>query len=1145
MKSIIGKVIFVFTVAVFIFAGCKNEVEKEVEKLDYAPPEQIKNVNATVGNSTVLLSWTNSSDEDFYGTKISFTPASMFVSQPVIIEGEAGKNSSTIFNGLDNGVEYTFNLVALDKRQNKAERVIKTASPVDDGDYTAPNEVSNFKTTVGNSSIILSWQNPSDSDFYAVEISSTPAEGTLSQNVILTDNPSKKMTFTVANLENAKNYNFTIKTIDKALNKSAGVKKTASPVDDGDYTAPNEVLDFTTTVGNSSVILSWQNPSDSDFYAVEISSTPAEGTLAQNVILTGAPSQKMTFTVTSLENAKNYNFTIKTIDKALNKSAGVLETASPVDDGDYTPPANVTNLEAKNKGNSILITWTDATDSDIFGYEVSYMVNDGSRAAFSAPIAENVVMVAQGTEQCLVRNLTNEVEYIFTIKSVDTSGNKSEGATITATPHESKLSIDISLPNDDGEKIVLTNDKAPVTVKFSSTDSIEKAVWKKGAKDVVVKPENLITDESANVLELNSENVAGFNVTENGWYDIAVKDVAGRYEWEQVEIKTIDMTPLEDLKNLKTESDGENIILTWNDSVHINEYDSPLKTITLSYIYNDDENDLDNGTVKINVGNQKAFIPIAVGKTKGSYMHITVQTVDELGNISDGITIMAWCSKTIIADKDDVIEKISSMTENGQVIIKDRYSDALISNIIKAFQLKNDESILVDLDLSNVTGMNSIGGFADCKCLSSIEIPDGVISIRYYAFCRCSSLTSIEIPDSVISIGNDAFSGCTSLRNIEIPASVTSIDSWAFYECSSLTSIEIPGNVTSIGEYVFRDCTGLTSIEIPDSVTRMKKGAFYNCRSLISVKISACITRIEEFTFCDCSSLTSIEIPSSVTSIGNWAFERVNASKMNIRFKGTLTEWLLKSWNLFSVFRNYDLYINDEKITRIKIPDWVTSIESSAFGRCSSLTSIEIPDSVTSIEDNAFNGCTSLTSIEVPDSVTRIEDNAFNGCTSLTSIEIPDSVTSLGSRAFYGCTSLTSIEIPDSVTSIGGYTFYGCTSLTSIEIPDSVTSIGWYAFEGCTSLASIEIPDSVISIGWYAFNGCTGLTNIEIPAGVTSIGCGAFCKCSALVDITFIDTESLWFNKETGNLVGNAGELRPFLITDFNSNFILEKTQAE
>lgn len=31
MKSIIGKVIFVFTVAMFIFAGCKNEVEKLVE----------------------------------------------------------------------------------------------------------------------------------------------------------------------------------------------------------------------------------------------------------------------------------------------------------------------------------------------------------------------------------------------------------------------------------------------------------------------------------------------------------------------------------------------------------------------------------------------------------------------------------------------------------------------------------------------------------------------------------------------------------------------------------------------------------------------------------------------------------------------------------------------------------------------------------------------------------------------------------------------------------------------------------------------------------------------------------------------------------------------------------------------------------
>ncbi|MDY5928438.1 MAG: leucine-rich repeat domain-containing protein [Candidatus Onthovivens sp.] len=115
------------------------------------------------------------------------------------------------------------------------------------------------------------------------------------------------------------------------------------------------------------------------------------------------------------------------------------------------------------------------------------------------------------------------------------------------------------------------------------------------------------------------------------------------------------------------------------------------------------------------------------------------------------------------------------------------------------------------------------------------------------------------------------------------------------------------------------------------------------------------------------------------------------------------------------------------------------------------ITKVIIPNSVTSIGEYAFYDCRSLVSINIPHSVTSIGDGAFSDCR-LTSIEIPNSVTSISADVFNNCYSLKSINIPNSVVSVGNYVFSTCTSLTKIEIPNSVTSIGEGAFDECTSL---------------------------------------------------------------------------------------------
>ena len=159
--------------------------------------------------------------------------------------------------------------------------------------------------------------------------------------------------------------------------------------------------------------------------------------------------------------------------------------------------------------------------------------------------------------------------------------------------------------------------------------------------------------------------------------------------------------------------------------------------------------------------------------------------------------------------------------------------------IIIARQTFHDCTSLTDVNLPSKLLRIDDRAFYGCSSLTHITIPEGVSWISGNAFYG-TNLREVVIPRSLISpLGG--FANCRNLVSVTIPDTITEIDCGAFTGCESLESIAIPPSVTKIGYHAFMKCNSLTSLTIPDTVKKLKidnfshEGPFVDCQNLKNV----------------------------------------------------------------------------------------------------------------------------------------------------------------------------------------------------------------------------------------------------------------------------------------------------------------------
>ena len=439
--------------------------------------------------------------------------------------------------------------------------------------------------------------------------------------------------------------------------------------------------------------------------------------------------------------------------------------------------------------------------------------------------------------------------------------------------------------------------------------------------------------------------------------------------------------------------------------------------------------------IEINIESNVETLPGSMfGTSSGDYTKIKIFNIKN----PDDLIIKGGCFSTYCTN-DLMKVYVPTIEDWFKIVFENGSSNPL--NIPGTKLCFGEEKILLEnLEQINWNEITTIPSYAfySYDFLTTAYIPEGVSIIGNYAFYN-SKIQKLIIPTSVSQLGNYAFSQCQQLQEIDYGAGAlenTSSSSNVFSlpstnNVSLDTKLIIRKNVQKITDYLFYNMYYLTHVEFENGANGIKFGAnaFGETPRISKVEID----RLENwlsFTFTN-----NFSNPISQRNVAN------------------------------------TLYVSNEALTILDIPESTPQINSYAFYRYFPLTKVIISSGVTTIGNNALSYTPGLTTIVCADNHEHftIENEILYNKEKTQLICAIKSVPQ-------------NIILPETLLTIDDGTFYQVTSLETIHLPDSLISIGEYGFYYCSNLAEINLPLNLDFIGTYCFYYCQGLRKLYYNA---------------------------------------------------------------